>query len=295
MIRPTYTISVSKIELFNKFLHRQTEDNEMYNNEANFLATLRGEFKQLPSARYGDCFHAIIEGKAQYSFDYLDEKEIRGWKFGEVLIPEAQAKHAIGYRQAHDLSTDEIPLSKLYRTNDFDIIVTGRVDKLEGNWIRDAKTKYSSPDMQEDYIDSLQWRFYLDMLGLDVFFFDIFQISGFKEVKDCLTAKIKPLEPLMCKRYPTMKQDVEYALQELANYLQFKGLLGYAEIPITSPLVKDYNLYPDLSWSDDTVLNFGKHRGKRLGDVPQYLQWLYSNKPLPVGMKQYMREKGLVT
>ncbi len=33
---------------------------------------------------------------------------------------------------------------------------------------------------------------------------------------------------------------------------------------------------PDQKWQDDTVMPFGEHQGKRLGDIPDdYLFWLW--------------------
>ena len=296
MSRPTYSISVSKIDAFHKFAHRQTEDNEAWNNETNLLATLRGEFKQLESAKYGECFHAIIEGTAKHTFFRLDEVGGReyGYQWKDIFIPDSQAQHAIAYRDAHALGVPEVAVTKKYWTRDFDLIVTGKVDMLIGNFIRDIKTKYSSPDIQEDYIDSMQWRFYLEMLGLDTFWYDIFQVSGYEVAADCLKAKIKPLEPLMLKRYPDMPAECQYAVQDLADYLTFKNLLHLVEVSIIDPKAPAMGLYQDLVWDDNLVLNFGKNRGKTLAEVPQYLQWLYANKPLPAGLKAYMRQKGLL-
>lgn len=299
MTRPIYTISVSKIEALHKWLHRQTEDNESYNNEANFLATLQGKFVQIDHAKYGDCFHAIVEGTAKL-FDYVadantpQQKVIAVYQYKEVMIPHLQGLHAAKYSYDHPLMTKEFPVNKLYHTRNFDIIVTGRVDGLEGNLIRDTKTKYSSPDMQLDYIDSQQWRIYLDILMMDRFVFDIFQISGFKTIADCLKARIKPLEPLYLQRYPDMPEDVETAVQELADYIEAKNLFEYITIPQISPVAVQYGIYKDLKWSDSTTLNFGKHRGKTLAEVPQYLTWLYYNKPLPAQLKQYIISKKLI-
>lgn len=298
MSRPTYSISVSKIDSFHKFAHRQTEDNESWNTEANFLATLRGEFRQIESAKYGECFHAIIEGTAMPCNHVIavqghEEETIGGYQWKDIFIPDSQAQHAIAYREAHALGVPEFSVTKKYWTKDFDLIVTGKVDRLIGNWIRDTKTKYSSPDIQEDYINSMQWRFYLEMLELDTFWYDIFQVGGYEVAADCLKAKIKPLEPLMLKRYPDMSGECQSAIQGLADYLTFKNLLHLVEVSIIDPRAKELGLYQDLVWDDNLVLNFGKHRGKTLAEVPQYLQWLYANKPLPDGLKAYMQEKGL--
>lgn len=298
-MRPTYTISVSKVEAFDKWTSRQTEENEQFNNEDTFLQTLKGVFVQIDHAKYGECFHAIVEGTAIYwtMHDTNDVNSPAGYTCGpkgEAFIPDSQAKHAIEYRNAHPYMTKELPINKLYHLRDCDLIITGRIDGIEGNWLRDTKTKYSNPDVVEDYYNALHWKFYLDMMGMDMLFFDIFQVSGFKTIKDCLTAKIKPWEPLPVKRYPTLERDITEAMEDLIEYLTFKNLLDWITVPQISPVAQEYGLYKDLQWNDQTRLNFGKHKGKTLAEIPQYLQWLYSNKPLPAGLKQYMLTKNLI-
>lgn len=297
-MKPVYTISVSKVEAFHKWVARQTEDNEAFNNEESFLATLMGKFVQIDHAKYGECFHAIVEGTATHEIYRPNEPDPDGtwggWKYKEVIIPDSQGRHAVDYRNAHPYMTKELPVSKLYHLRDCDLIITGRIDGLEGNVLRDTKTKYSNPDIMEDYIQSIQWKFYLDIMAMDTLMFDIFQVSGFKSIADCLTAKIKPWEPLPVKRYPTMTQDITEAMEDLMEYLRFKNLLEYVVIPQISPVAVQYGIYKDLKWSDSTTLNFGKHRGKTLAEVPQYLQWLYTNKALPAGLKEYMKLKNLI-
>lgn len=295
-MRPTYTISVSKVEAFDKWTSRQTEENEQFNNEDTFLQTLKGIFVQIDHAKYGECFHAIVEGTATpVELKDAEGKPFMAYKYKEVCIPAAQAKYAADYRVAHHLMTKEMPINKLYHLRDCDLIITGRIDGIEGNWLRDTKTKYSSNvDVVADYISALHWKFYLDIMGMDMLFFDIFQVSGFKTIKDCLSAKIKPWEPLPVKRYPSLERDITEAMEDLIDYLTFKNLLDWITVPQISPVAQEYGLYKDLQWNDQTRLNFGKHKGKMLAEVPQYLQWLYSNKPLPAGLKQYMLTKNLI-
>lgn len=45
-------------------------------------------------------------------------------------------------------------------------------------------------------------------------------------------------------------------------------------------------------WNDDTIVDFGKYKGKALADVPDaYLIWLYdNNKVYDIGLKIYIRD-----
>lgn len=43
-------------------------------------------------------------------------------------------------------------------------------------------------------------------------------------------------------------------------------------------------------FTDDTLMPFGKHEGKRLGDVPKdYLIWLYNENGLRPKLKEYVK------
>ena len=58
----------------------------------------------------------------------------------------------------------------------------GVLDIIDGFTIRDIKTKYSEPN-DSDYINSAQWKFYMEMFGADTFHFDLFVFDGYKKEK----------------------------------------------------------------------------------------------------------------
>lgn len=294
-----FTASVSKLDSFHKAFHRQTEKNESWNTETNFIATLKGQFKQIESAKYGECFHAIIEGTAKENVIILKNPEgenygVHGYQWKEVFIPMKQAQHALDYRRAHPLMSHEVPIHKAYKTKFGTLIVTGKLDGLEGLQIRDAKTKYGQVDIQGDYVESYQWRYYLDMLQLDMFYYDVFVVKGYERVSDAPFARITPLEEMYCARYPQMAEDVQGLAHEFMDYITFKGFEDLVSVSPISSVAREYGLYQDMVWTDDTIFTFGKWKGKRLADAPQYLQWLYSNQPLPANLVVYLKSKNLI-
>lgn len=298
-----FTASVSKLDSFHKAFHRQTEKNESWNTEEAFIATLKGQFKQIESAKYGECFHAIIEGVASECIEDVSTvakggetitTAVHGFKYKNVFIPMKQAQHAIDYRNAHPLMSHEVPIHKSYKTKFGTLIVTGKLDGLEGLQIRDAKTKYGQVDIQGDYVESFQWRCYLDMLQLDMFYYDVFVVKGYETVVDSPFARITPLEEMYCARYPTLAEDVQGLAHEFMDYICFKGFEDLVTVSPISSVAREYGLYQDMIWTDDTIFTFGKWKGKRLADAPQYLQWLYSNQPLPANLLVYLKSKNLI-
>lgn len=243
MEKPLYTASVSKIEAFRKLIEESSDDNASWNNEENLILTLKGLRESGDKAKYGHAFHAIIEHPTAYRIepeqddfttiasgadvlplDLPDTYLVEGIKFSAD-----QAKPAIEYSLAHPLMQKEIPAYKIYSTKHFDLMVTMRVDGLEGVTVRDAKTKYSTVNMQE-YIRSSQWKFYIDCLDLDIFFYDVFQVSRFDTLADAHKAVIKPLEPMQLVRYPNMSMDIQMLLEGFADYIVRKGFQDLVQV-----------------------------------------------------------------
>ncbi len=105
-----------------------------------------------------------------------------------------------------------------------------RLDGIEGAELRDIKCKFRSVQCQE-YIDSSQWKFYLAAFNLDVFWYDLFEFRGFKELpahapflldKD---VQIIAYEPLKCERYDNMEGDINALLNDFLEYIHVRGFL----------------------------------------------------------------------
>lgn len=217
-----YTCRVTNIEAFRQFITAGDEDEKPWINEPSLINTLKGIESFNVKADYGTAGHSIIENAAKYRTN-------TGYQVKDFTFTEAQAKPMINHAQEHAMWTREVPLSKLYHLPKFDIILTGTTDAIEGCQLRDTKFKFGSFDVQ-DFVDSIQWRLYLDMVGLDIFWYDFFRVKGFKTMADCGKAVIDDVESMMVKRYEGMDGDIMEVLNEFADYITFKGFTDLIEI-----------------------------------------------------------------
>lgn len=222
MSRPIYSVRVTALECFRLWLWGQTELNEGWNTEYGVIDTLT-EIKRVNiKADYGTAGHLIIEHPNLNKTD-------TGYKVDNFTFSHTQASPILKYVAEHPYMTREVPIAKLYRTKHFDLIVTGTVDALIGNQVRDNKFKFSSFEVT-DYIDSYQWRLYLDILRLNVFYFDFFRVNGFSTISDCENAVIGNCESMMVIRYEEMESDIQSLLEEFADWIVFKELQQYLVI-----------------------------------------------------------------
>jgi hypothetical protein len=84
-----------------------------------------------------------------------------------------------------------------------DLVVTGQVDGLAGLRVDDHKT--TSRFDPERYLAGYQWRFYLDLLGADVFRWNVFEIRE----TDRRVYQVGAPHRLEAHRYPGMRADCE--------------------------------------------------------------------------------------
>lgn len=193
--------------------------------EESLIQTLSGEFVGNDKTKFGTAYHSLIEG------DYIFNREEKSFKVGDFVFSSEQAYPGLSYKASHQSMVHEMVASKIYETKYGQIQVSGRIDGIEGLFVRDIKTKFRTPKDQE-YRDSLQWRHYLIMLGLDIFFFDLFEVRGFEALPfnppyQFGEVSIIPHEPIECNRYEGMEDDVLNYLNLFLDYVHLKNFHHY--------------------------------------------------------------------
>ena len=121
----------------------------------------------------------------------------------------------------------EIPLSREYRVAGRTVELRGRVDGWDAYTVDDHKA--TSRFDPEPLVESLQWRFYLDMTGARRFRWNVFTVQeprparvprGTSELAEWAAAdeptpwRVTALDRLEQWRYPGMERDCVSALEE---------------------------------------------------------------------------------
>lgn len=234
-------VRVTQIEAFRRWT-RQSEYDSFEITEQSVIDVITQEFTGNEYTRIGTAFHSIVETgrpvaekvtqgvrKFTYYGKETEEPVPCGRKFDidgyGVVLDVPQCKAALDYRNEHPGAFHEI------RENmDFgEAVVTGCADMIDGTEIRDIKTKYSVPK-DTDYINSCQWRYYMQLFNVDVFHFDLFVFDGYNKDKHGYDVRGLPLrrhEPITVYRYPTMEQDNANLLHEFMEWIKYRGLEQY--------------------------------------------------------------------
>jgi len=218
------TVRTTTIESFREWINADEQDTEdkFWVCEENVIGNIKSIERSNIKADFGTAGHSIIEEAPRYKTD-------TGYVVNSFNFSDTQVQPMLKFRKNHPLMTRELALSKLYSTPSFDLIITGTCDHLEGAHTRDTKFKFSNFDMS-DFMDSIQWKIYLDMIGLDIFHYDFFKVDGFQTMEDMPKAKIQEVESLMLRRYNGMEQDIMTTINEFIDFVEFKDLTQYLTV-----------------------------------------------------------------
>jgi hypothetical protein len=224
-MEPMYRISVTTLEKFRRYMCEESS----FDSEASLIESIKGLFTGNDKTKFGGAYHELIEGKYQYAGGLF--------KSGDFIFSKEQAEPALYYREQHPLMVHEMTISKVYDTLYWPIQVGGRLDGIEGIEIRDIKTKFRAFSVEE-YLDSCQWKFYLDIQDLEVFWYDVFEVKGFDglpnlskqkfySVYDEKKIKIIPHPAIHCLRYEGMDHDLISLINSFLEYMHNRNLLTY--------------------------------------------------------------------
>lgn len=217
-------IRVTTLEAFRRYLHNSEHDYYEV-TEQSVIGSVTGEFKGNVYTHIGTAFHSIIEtGNPKHKIiDGGDEFDVDGVK---VRLARKHCMLALAYRNEYPNAYHEFRGYKDYGR----AVVTGCADIIDGVEMRDIKTKYSNP-RDSEYINSCQWRYYLDIFGADVFHFDLFVFNGYKEEKHGYDVRglelTRHAPPITCYRYPEMENDNLALLNQFMDWAEARGLTQY--------------------------------------------------------------------
>lgn len=229
-------IRVTQLESFRRYISGDYD----YMTEQNVIDSITGSFKGNAQTRIGTAFHTIVEkglfvqdkipaGKRIFTYygKQVSEDVPAGYVFiidgNEIILDAKQCDTAIKYRAEHITAYHEV--RKFVDMGD--VILTGCADMIDGVEIRDIKTKYSYPD-DKDYINSAQWRMYMQMFGADTFHFDLFQFEDYnldKHGYDVRGLKLTQHLPITVYRYPQMENDNANLIKEFMQWATAKNLV----------------------------------------------------------------------
>lgn len=232
-------VRVTLLESFRRYM----SGDYAYVNEQSVIDSITKKFEGNDYTRIGTAFHSIVEtgspvcdfepeGECHFTYykNVKTEPVPCGRKFtykeGEVILDVPQCKVALEYRNEHIDAFHEVREYKDFGR----AIVTGCADMIDGIEIRDIKTKYSVVSA-DDYINSCQWKYYLDLFEANTFHFDLFVFEGYNKDKhkgDVRGLKLSRYEPsITCYRYPNMENDNKSLLNSFMDWVEYRKLLKY--------------------------------------------------------------------
>jgi hypothetical protein len=194
-------VSASDVDTFRRF-----RDDDDFPVEA-LLRQLRRQEPATLRMDAGSALHKILE-----------EADIAA---GVLILDKAETVYnGNRFRFRFDLDAEVAlaPVRELKRTRRMqvrghNVTLVAKVDLLDGLKVKDHK--YAKGFDAENYVDSFQWRAYLDVFGADEFVYNIF--VGDLEAKTGVWV-VDEFHAWSCFRYPGMEKDV---FNQLDRFVEF--------------------------------------------------------------------------
>lgn len=203
-------ISVTTIERFRQLL---TSENM---TEAGFIKDIKRLSPKTRAMELGTAFHDILENlRTRYDSKKKVFRSHNGIEFDYTMI----AKNIfplIDYRGI--LETKQ---TKIYEVKGAEVLIVAKADHLLGNWVTDFKStwwKFS----YDDYSESLQWRFYLDIFGADLFRYLVFVLHDTETGIEFVES-----HDFYFTAYPNMIFDIHDILEQFVEFIYSRNLQQY--------------------------------------------------------------------
>lgn len=235
-------VRVTQIEAFRRYYY-QSEHLGYEISEQSVIDAITQQFTGNSYTRIGSAFHSIVERgippctiaspglrcflfSRKEKYEHLPEGRVFNVDGYPVTFDISQCDTALRYRYEHPNAFHECRVYKDYG----EAVVTGCADMIDGIEIRDIKTKFSTPS-DSDYFDSCQWRFYLELFGVNTFHFDIFSFEGYDPERhgcDVRGLRIyRHVPAITCYRYKDMSIDNRCLLEQFLHWAEDRQLLSY--------------------------------------------------------------------
>lgn len=195
-------VSVSNLDLYRQY--REDEDYPL----GLLIQQLRGEAERTPAMMRGGAFAKAMEqvglgdsntiSAEGHTFTFTCDAEIEFW-------PRREEKGEKDYGG---------------------ITVTARCDRIMGHTIKDDKTtaKFDA----EAYQDKVQWRYYLDIFGADMFQWHVWEC---KELDTPTSWEVYDHHLLTQYRYPDLERDCRELAVDFCDFIIKNGLEATLERP----------------------------------------------------------------
>jgi len=191
------TLRASTVDSFRLY---SEPDNDMISTEE-MDARLLGQGSSNPAMDLGTAFHAAVAG------DYV----------GTVLFDADSIERA---RQGLDGAASEVSGAVVLDVDGVPVQLTGHTDWLRGMDMVEIKTS-AKPIPLDRYADSIQWRCYCVIFGVERVVYRLVQLDETKDGE----VYAKAIDDVVMWRYPGLRDDVARCLCSLLGYVRARGLV----------------------------------------------------------------------
>jgi hypothetical protein len=200
----TIKISPSKLNSFARYLDESLE----YETLERLLENLTKPFIESPKMRFGKACHMLLENPDK-AF-----KNKSGYNIYNEVISFKEAEPLLEFRSLHPDGIYEHRFKKVYMIRGYEVTMSQMVDFIEFDTVFDFKIVEASPKT-EQFMNSFQWKCYLDVTELPTFVYQIWQRRGTKNFK-----YLSEFDPITLYRFDGLHDEVVMMIEQFIRFLE---------------------------------------------------------------------------
>jgi hypothetical protein len=204
-------ISATLVDSYNYWLKNE------YAKEESLIDSIKGIYRPGWQAEHGKGLHYIFEDAP----DAHRSEDGKTYTANGVTFQAEDIEECLKYVDRS--GANEVKVTGEYDAGEPVTVVT-KADQLLNAKIVEYKSKWSPFDM-EAYVESYQWKFYLENFGANECRYKVFCFDKSKSG----VVKLKSIEEFSCYRYQGMRRDLEDILRQFVGYVNMKGLREYLD------------------------------------------------------------------
>lgn len=227
--------------LIEKYRQHVREEYNGFITREKVIEGIKGEEVWTPKAEFGTAFHLVLEnGADKYWNESAQKYVIQGDRMPSPVVCEySEIELADQFYKAYgQYMTFEVRHREYIRVDNFDIVLSMRLDAMLGMEVHENKTT-SRQFNPYFYERSLQWRIYLMAMQTPKVQYNVFPYKEPAPMKEGQTKRRKGARELREVSYfpvifhhggDTMIQEVEHWTRNLINFCQREELMSYITV-----------------------------------------------------------------
>lgn len=207
-----YKISVTTVDQFVKYLNSDTMTDE------ELIDRLIGKFQGNKFTELGTAFHFCLQNPGEtYKPFELESGTIYQYEYNGICFDDLMMTECLN-KLNWDIPAFEVREEKIYNSSYGEVKMIGKADQLCLNYVQEIKSCWTQYKY-DNYKDSIQWKFYIDMFGVNTCKYIVYQFF-----ENANGINLNQIHEFQFFKYDKLETDLINTIDNFINFIKEKNI-----------------------------------------------------------------------